>query len=616
MTKKIILAFLICTSYLVPGTAFSQATKYFHDRIDTTIYATTTGTNTYTGTNTDPNFNVAGYLRGLLVTTFIVNGNTGACTYQLVTRTATLSAVAIRKQNGAALTSGDIPDSSAVMLLYYGSFWRLVGIHAVPSSAWALTGNSGTTAGTNFIGTTDSVDFVFKTNNRERGRFNRNGGSLTLGATSVTQGKLNLKGITSGSVVVTSAAASGSWTLTLPTDDGTASQFLQTDGNGVTSWQTVASNDWALNGNTVGSEKWIGTADAFAFPIRTNNTEWARFLTTGEFGIGLTVPTAKLHIKGAGNTSTTFSIKTQNSSSTDIFNVRDDGYISAGLAGGNLTIGLNSFLATGGFTTVFGVGSSTPNASSYNCIFGAGAFNSANGGSGENSGFGYGTLFRVTSGAFNTGIGSGAIDFITTGSRNTAVGRGSGTLLATTSSDNTFIGNAAGGGVSHTSSFSTLLGSMTGQAAHGDACVFLGYKAGQYETAANKLFIDNQDRSTEATARTTSLIYGIFDASVANQRFAVNGIIQPGNAQTTTASSTSGDCTFSEPFGGTAYKKVVIYINASTGTTSYTFPVAFTNTPGIVITSAVAAAVVTALSTTAVTITGAATTGYIFLEGY
>lgn len=35
-------------------------------------------------------------------------------------------------------------------------------------NAWALTGNAGTVAGTNFLGTTDAVDFVLKTSNTER----------------------------------------------------------------------------------------------------------------------------------------------------------------------------------------------------------------------------------------------------------------------------------------------------------------------------------------------------------------------------------------------------------------------------------------------------------------
>lgn len=36
------------------------------------------------------------------------------------------------------------------------------------SSGWSLTGNAGTTAGTNFVGTTDNIDLVIKTNNSER----------------------------------------------------------------------------------------------------------------------------------------------------------------------------------------------------------------------------------------------------------------------------------------------------------------------------------------------------------------------------------------------------------------------------------------------------------------
>ena len=42
-------------------------------------------------------------------------------------------------------------------------------------NAWSLTGNSGTTAGSNFIGTSDAKDLVFKTNNSERMRISENG---------------------------------------------------------------------------------------------------------------------------------------------------------------------------------------------------------------------------------------------------------------------------------------------------------------------------------------------------------------------------------------------------------------------------------------------------------
>jgi hypothetical protein len=62
--------------------------------------------------------------------------------------------------------------------------------------------------------------------------------TLTLGAAGVATGTLNIAGTTSGTVTVTTADAAGTWTLTLPANDGTANQVLTTDGAGVTSWQT------------------------------------------------------------------------------------------------------------------------------------------------------------------------------------------------------------------------------------------------------------------------------------------------------------------------------------------------------------------------------------------
>lgn len=49
---------------------------------------------------------------------------------------------------------------------------------------WNLTGNSGTVAGTNFLGTTDANDFVIKTNSTERLRISLKGRVLTNGSNS------------------------------------------------------------------------------------------------------------------------------------------------------------------------------------------------------------------------------------------------------------------------------------------------------------------------------------------------------------------------------------------------------------------------------------------------
>lgn len=62
-------------------------------------------------------------------------------------------------------TAGDVTPG-----YYYndGSQWVRIAAASVPSNDWTLTGNAGTTAGTNFLGTTDDVAIRFKTFNADR----------------------------------------------------------------------------------------------------------------------------------------------------------------------------------------------------------------------------------------------------------------------------------------------------------------------------------------------------------------------------------------------------------------------------------------------------------------
>lgn len=65
-------------------------------------------------------------------------------------------------------------------------------------------------------------------------------GSMTTGSAGGASGNAAFSGSTSGTVNVTVNPTAGTWTLELPMNDGAGGQYLQTDGAGVTSWQTVS----------------------------------------------------------------------------------------------------------------------------------------------------------------------------------------------------------------------------------------------------------------------------------------------------------------------------------------------------------------------------------------
>lgn len=90
-------------------------------------------------------------------------------------------------------TAGTSPNN-VVPGYYYWNGTKWIAFGGSGGLNWSLTGNGGTTAGTNFIGTTDAVDWVVKTNNAERMRV-LSGGNVGIGITAPTS-KLYVKNAT------------------------------------------------------------------------------------------------------------------------------------------------------------------------------------------------------------------------------------------------------------------------------------------------------------------------------------------------------------------------------------------------------------------------------------
>jgi hypothetical protein len=216
---------------------------------------------------------------------------------------------------------------------------------AIGAQGWLLNGNAGIT-NTNFLGTTDGGNLIFKANNIERGRLTSSSGQWRFGSSNNfvkldSSGKLTFSGngdylvgnnryvfrssgnsnlglffnstssqyefrdsLASPAFTVNTITGAGSFkgslrvgAYTLPTADGIDGQVLKTNGQGVLSFANE-STGWSLTGNagTSSALNFVGTTDLQNLAFRSNNVEVMRITTTERVGIGTTSPVAKLHI--------------------------------------------------------------------------------------------------------------------------------------------------------------------------------------------------------------------------------------------------------------------------------------------------------------------------------
>lgn len=230
---------------------------------------------------------------------------------------------------------------------YYwnGTIW--VRILTGANDDWKTTGNSGTNAATNFIGTTDAVDFVTKTNNTEKVRITTTGAvgigtSTPQGALDVVAGSNNY-GFVIPRVALTASNAQAPVTNpqtgvipagTIVYNTATAGTAPNNVAPGLyfwngTRWIAFAGApgglDWSLTGNTsttpgtyaAPGTDYLGTSDNTALHITTVGQPRMRITTNGNVGIGQSsLSTVRVGITPIATTDTALYATGTGSSST------------------------------------------------------------------------------------------------------------------------------------------------------------------------------------------------------------------------------------------------------------------------------------------------------------
>ena len=174
-----------------------------------------TGVTTSTGT-----VNVVLSTSPTLVTPVL--GVASATTINKVALTAPATGSTLTIADGKTLTASN----TVIFTATDGSTLAIGAGGTLASAAYVATGTSGGTIpllnGTNSWSGQQTINVA--------------GTQIALGSTGVNSGQMTLAGSTSGTVTLKSAAAAGTWSMTLPTSAGTSTYVLQTDGTGVTSW--------------------------------------------------------------------------------------------------------------------------------------------------------------------------------------------------------------------------------------------------------------------------------------------------------------------------------------------------------------------------------------------
>jgi trimeric autotransporter adhesin len=250
-------------------------------------------------------------------------------------------------------------DGATGLYLYNGSAWSLLTI-----SGWSASGNSGLSATTNFIGTTDAVPFSIRYNNIKSGKI-----------------------------------------------DGDNTTFGYYSGSTMTGLENTGIGQSALRANTTGNAN-----SALGHEALKNNT-------TGSYNVSLGRGALQSNINGGGNTAIGWIALMSNTSGNSNIAVGQMAMQANTTGESNIALGYQSLKSntTGGRNFSSGAGAMYSNvAGSENIAIGFDALRSNN--NWRNIALGSAALYSNTTGEHNIGIGFNTLYNNLTASQNVAVG--------------------------------------------------------------------------------------------------------------------------------------------------------------------------------------------------
>lgn len=256
------------------------------------------------------------------------------------------------------------------------------------NGGWGLSGNSGTNAANNFIGTTDEQSLIFKVNNFKAGLIDYS--TCCSGTRNTAFGQIALNSITSGAD---------------NTATGYGSLYTNATGN-----QNAAHGKYALFNNNADNNS------AFGFNAMFFNTTGANNTATGSLAL-------QNNVGGSYNTANGSNALASNTTG----NVNTaNGYQSLYLnqtGGQNTATGYAALFSnlSGSYNTANGSAALNSNTGDWNTANGSYAMYSNTSGY-NNTASGYQSLYYNTTGQGNTATGVSALYYNTTGNSNTANG--------------------------------------------------------------------------------------------------------------------------------------------------------------------------------------------------